>query len=252
MKMMNRTKVNKMNLFGLNRVLFLILVTAIISNTSAHATFELLSDLSENRFLAKIKIDTIKFTIGRVKIDGPYYDGFEGYTVIFVRQSYPDMTQENEEVFTFLVKGQYSLAGFDAESKKIYSFKYAQIGAVWVISGLVEFDKKHPDGLILQPTEYYQYGSVSPGGGHCLLIANKIVQIDLKTKSWIKIDSSVKLSGEEADPDRNGSIAGNADLSNKNLEVRWISEEKCELIIRENKDKTRTYLINLATPISGK
>jgi hypothetical protein len=154
-------------------------------------------------FRKKIKIsDNLSYEIGRVCVDGPYYDGLPESNVILIRKQKGPNFRGPDDVLTLLVKKELRLFGFSSSNESLYAFYKRQYGAENIIKYIVVFSPGETTGRIVGPSGDFWYGSPSPDGAYCILEpfgGGKIIAVDLAHGTSAEIDVTENSGNNIAD-----------------------------------------------------
>lgn len=227
--------------------------------TKVDKTFYVFYDNENERFEQTIEYSKGEeksiYKISRINIDGPYYDGIMGYNVIKIRkEAFP----APKDVFTFMVRGQYPLFGYNIEKNKIYAYRTFQIGTDYLIKNIAVISKKSskekdeeldksaiPDEInieIIGPPGEYSYATCSPDGKYCMLFGAKDTLLDLITGTVLKEDLGISYPTP-------GCFEGPVYtyyLGREFLEMKWETSTSGNLICRDkNKKVIKTIKIDL-------
>lgn len=164
-----------------------------------------------------------KYTVTRLNVDGPYYDGIQGYNVFKIRRIGVNSPNIPHDVLTVLAKGQYRLCKLQLNDMSLYAYSLKQFAANTRISDITKFSMKHPTGEFLNLNEDYQYASINPSGEVCILIDTQLYAINLKNRKKYQIPLREGFDISAAVPQMENNVSGDYNLSGKYLNVEWQS-----------------------------
>jgi len=198
----------EIGLFFENRVLVAYLfftILVVLPRTSLAVDFFPLKDISPaygDSFKEEINVSkNIQYEIGRVHVNGPYYDGVPGYNVIFVQISEDPKLTGPKDVFTLLLNKQLKLFGFSSSTHSLYTYVMGQDGMAFRIKNIAIYSPEKTEGRLVGPSGSFQYASSSPDGVYCLLVNSSVFAVNLTNGKWheIKIPSELIKLGYALD-----------------------------------------------------
>jgi len=224
-------------------IVLVIFLATIFSSAQTIQGFHSFIDSNLDRYTHSFRQGDKEYLIGKVRIDGPYYDGDEGNTAIYLREKEKNKQHSVKDLYTELLSGQYYLAGFDSTTSKIYAFKTSQLGCVSKIVAIVCVDIGKAEIETTSLDKAYQYGFVSPDGKLFVMLEKSLDLFRMSDKSTKTLKEQIEIPASNTST--NGSdlnqLEGGAFSAIDNIAIEWTSNE--DFVLKSTKEGTAEAII---------
>ena len=164
-------------------------------------------------------------SVSRINVDGPYYDGPDGYTVFKIREK--GGISPTKDILTVMTAGQFRLVAADLTSQQLYALRVQQYGAGQKITNISKIQTDQPNVEDVIPKEhkiYARYAALTPDSHYCLLFGDDVVAVELASGTVHKIEVDYEFPYDAAEPETPGGTGWN--LSGEYMNLTWKSDRK--------------------------